>query len=83
MEYIKAIRKYFITSFEINNNILNKKEIDFCQKMDKCLNIYYKIKNYTFNKCQQYHSDSIKLLKQIDLEQNLGNEIKDVIHDIF
>ena len=83
MEYIKAIRKYFITSFEINNNILNKKEIDFCQKMDKCLNIYYKIKNYTFNKCQQYHSDSIKLLKQIDLGQNLGNEIKDVIHDIF
>ena len=77
VEYFRAIRKYYINSFEIKNNILNEDEISFCKKMDECLDIYYKIKNYTFNKCQNYHSNSIKLLKQIDLEQNLGSEIKE------
>ena len=52
-------------------------EINFCQKMDECLKIYYKMKNYAYNKCQKYYSTTIKLLKEIDLEQNLGNEIED------
>ena len=43
----------------------------------KVLNIYYKIKNYTFNKCQEYHEKSINLLKSIDLEQNIDGEIQD------
>ena len=47
--------------------------------MDTCLDTYYKIKNYTFNKCQKYHSNSIKLLKKMDLDQNFGNEIKEFI----
>ena len=82
IEYFRAIRKYYINSFEIKNNILNENEISFCNKMDACLDTYYKIKNYTFNKCQKYHSNSIKLLKQMDLDQNFGNEIKEFENDI-
>ena len=77
VEYFKAIRKYYINYLELNNNIFNEEEINFCQKMDECLNIYYKMKNYAYNKCQKYYSTALKLSKGIDLEQNLGNEIED------
>ncbi len=50
--------------------------------MDSSLDTYYKIKNYTFNKCQNYHSNAIQLLKKIDLNQNLGKEIIDFDDDL-
>ena len=81
IEYFRATRKYYTNSFEINNNILNEKEIHFCKKMDECLDAYYKIKNFTFNKCQKYQLNGIKLLKTIDLNQNFTGEIKDFIFD--
>ena len=79
IEYFRATRKYYISYLEIENNVFTKEEINFCQKMDECLSIYYKIKNYTYNKCQEYHSYALKLLKEIDLKQNLGNEIKEFL----
>ena len=75
MEYFRAIRKYCLNFYDYN--ILDKDEIYFCQKMDSILKIYYKIKNYTYNKCQKFHQKSIELLKTIDLEQNYVGEIKD------
>ena len=75
MEYFRAIRKYCLNFYDYY--ILDDEEIRFCQKMDEVLNIYYKIKNYTFNKCQEYHEKSINLLKSIDLEQNIDGEIQD------
>jgi len=75
MEYFRAIRKYCLNFYDYN--ILVKDEIYFCQKMDSILKIYYKIKNYTYNKCQKFHQKSIELLKTIDLEQNYVGEIKD------
>ena len=80
IEYFRAIRNYCISSFDYS--ILNQHEIEFCQKMDSSLDTYYKIKNYTFNKCQNYHSNAIKLLKKIDLNQNLGKEIIDFDDDL-
>ena len=79
IEYFKTTRKYYISYLEIENNVFTKEEINFCQKMDECLSIYYKIKNYAYNKCQEYHSYTLKLLKEIDLKQNLGNEIKEFL----
>ena len=79
MEYFKAIRKYSLNNFDYN--ILNENEINFCEKINKSFDIYYKIKNYTFNKCQMYHSKAKILLKQIDKEQKLENKISDIDFD--
>ena len=76
IEYFKSIRKYSLSIYDYH--ILNDEEIEFCKKINESLDMYYKIKNYTFNKCQLYHSKAIKLLKQIDLDQNLGGEINDL-----
>ena len=76
IEYFKAIRKYSLNHFD--NDILSEKEIKFCQKMNETLKIYYKIKNYVFNKCQKFRSNAVGLLKNINLEQDLGNEIKNI-----
>jgi hypothetical protein len=80
MEYFRAIRKYCLNFYDYY--ILDDVEIDFCQKMDDALKIYYKIKNYTFNKCQEYHEQSIQLLKTIDLESDIGGEIQDFEYNI-
>ena len=77
IEYFKSIKKYSLNIYDYH--ILNNEEIEFCKKINESLDMYYKIKNYTFNKCQLYHSQAIKLLKKIDLDQNLGGEINDFI----
>ena len=74
MEYFRAIRKYCLNFYDYI--ILDEEEINFCKKMDKKLKIYYKIKNYTFNKCQENHQKSINYLKTMDLEENLYHEIE-------
>ena len=76
MEYFRAIRKYCLNFYDYN--ILDKEEINFCKKMDEKLKIYYKIKNYTFNKCQENHQQSINYLKNMDLEENLYHEIEEL-----
>ena len=75
MEYFRAIRKYSLSFYDYY--ILDKEEINFCKKMDEILKNYYKIKNYTFNKCQNYHHKSIDFLKKMNLEQNICGEIPD------
>ena len=76
MEYFRATRKYWINYYDYY--MLNENEIYFCKKFDKALNLYYKIKNYTFNKCQKYHQKAINILKKINLEEpNLVKEIKE------
>ena len=79
IEYFKAIRKYSLNYFDYN--ILNENEINFCKKINKSFEMYYRIKNYTFNKCQMYHSKAKILLKRMNSEQNLGNKINDIIFD--
>ena len=81
IEYYKSIRKYSLSIYDYQ--IFNDEEIEFCKKINESLDVYYKIKNYTFNKCQLYHSNAIKLLKRIDLDQNLGGEINDFIINFF
>ena len=81
MEYFRAIRKYCLNFYDYY--ILNQDEINFCQKMDDILKIYYKIKNYTFNKCQKFHQKAKELLKKIDLEQNFEGEIQDFDNEIL
>ena len=80
MEYFRAIRKYCLNFYDYY--ILDNDEINFCQKMDDALKIYYKIKNYIFNKCQEYHEQSIQLLKTIDLESDICGEIQDFEYNI-
>ena len=76
MEYFRATRKYWINYYDYY--MLNENEINFCKKFDEALNLYYKIKNYTFNKCQKYHEKAINILKKINLEEpNLVKEIKE------
>ena len=77
IEYFKSIKKYSLNIYDYH--ILNNEEIEFCKKINESLDMYYKSKIYTFNKCQLYHSQAIKLLKKIDLDQNLGGEINDFI----
>ena len=81
MEYFRAIRKYCLNFYDYY--ILDENEIHFCKLMDEKLKIYYRIKNYAFNKCQQYHQKSINLLKIIDLEQKYEGEINDFSDGIF
>ena len=76
MEYFSSTRKYCLNYFDYY--ILDDKEIYFYKRMNENFRIYYKIKSYTFNNCQEYHKNSINLLKRIDLQQNLGYEIKDI-----
>ena len=76
MEYFRAIRKYCLSFYDYY--ILDNEEIIFCKKMDEILSNYYKIKNYTFNKCQNYHQKSIDFLKKMNLEQNICGEIPDL-----
>ena len=75
MEYFRAIRKYCLNFYDYY--ILEEDEKYFCKRMDDILKIYYIIKNYAFNKCQEYHQKSINYLKIIDLEQNFFGEIVD------
>ena len=81
MEYFRAIRKYCLNFYDFY--ILDEYEINFCKNMDETLKIYYKIKNYTFNKCQEYHQKSINLLKTIDLKQKYDREVNDFSDGIF
>jgi hypothetical protein len=65
LEFHRAIRKYSLSGYDYD--ILNKEEINFCNKMDDIILLYFKLNRYINKNCQIYENKAKKIMKEMGI----------------
>jgi len=65
LEFHRSIRKYSLSDYDYD--ILNNDEINFCNKMDDIILLYFKLNRYINKYCQIYEDKAQKIMKEMGI----------------